>query len=72
MKANVSAPDRMFRIALGIAILGAAFIWLNASQGAIPGVIAALLGAGLVVSGLSGYCALYRALGKSTCKTRTS
>ena len=58
MKANVGGIDKWIRIALGIALIvwaatgGPAWAWL----GIVP-----------LLSGLFGFCPLYRVLGVNTC-----
>ncbi|MEX0876213.1 MAG: DUF2892 domain-containing protein [Phycisphaerales bacterium] len=72
MKRNANGIDRLFRFTLGIAVLGGAFVWLGASQGEITGVIAAVIGAILILTGLAGYCPAYRVIGRDTCRTRAT
>ncbi len=61
MKRNVGAVDRTIRVVLGIGLGSAAFI--------VPGAWAWVAGALAVigiVTGLTGFCALYAVLGIST------
>ena len=67
MKANENGIDRAIRFILGASILIASFVWLDASAGSITGVIAAIIGAVLLITGLVGFCPAYRLVGLSTC-----
>ena len=71
MKANENGIDRMLRVVLGVALLIASFVWLGASAGEITGIIAAVIGAVLLITGLAGFCPAYRLVGLSTCKVKT-
>lgn len=53
---NESKDDRILRVVLGVVLIGLGGVgWLS-----IPGVIA-------LVTGLVGFCPLYKVLGLSTC-----
>ncbi len=65
MKANENAIDRALRL-----LLVASFVWLGAGAGEITGIIAAVIGAVLVLTGLVGFCPAYRLVGMSTCKVK--
>lgn len=71
MKANENGIDRALRLVLGVVLLVASFMWLGASAGEITGIIAAVIGAVLVLTGIVGFCPAYRLVGMSTCKTKT-
>ena len=58
-KSNVGAIDRNARVLLGILMLSLIFIG--------PQTLWGLLGLVLIVTGLSGFCPLYRVLGLNTC-----
>lgn len=58
MQRNVGALDRAFRVALGLALLALVFVGPQSPWG--------LLGAIPLVTGLSGLCPLYQAVGIST------
>lgn len=56
MVINESRDDRILRVVLGVVLIGLGGVgWLS-----IPGVIA-------LVTGLVGFCPLYKVLGLSTC-----
>ncbi len=61
MKQNVGGIERVIRIVLGLAIIGAGVMYAN-WWGAV--------GAVLVVTGLIGWCPPYAIMGMSTCKTK--
>lgn len=64
MKSNVGGMDRAIRIILGIVLLVAAYLWLS---GALM-IIAYIVGAIALITGLVGWCALYTVFGINTCK----
>ena len=68
MKANENGIDRTLRLILGVVLLIASFVWFNAAAGEITGIIAAVIGAVLLITGLVGFCPAYRLVGMSTCK----
>jgi len=61
MKHNVGGMERVIRIVLGLAIIGAGVMYAS-WWGAI--------GAVLVVTGLIGWCPPYAMMGINTCKTK--
>lgn len=61
MKINVGLLDRMFRIGLGVALLALVFFG--------PQTLWGLVGFVPLLTGLSGYCPIYRLLGIKTCST---
>ncbi len=61
MKQNVGGIERVIRIVLGLAIIGAGVMYAS-WWGAI--------GAMLVVTGLIGWCPPYAMMGMNTCKTK--
>jgi uncharacterized membrane protein HdeD (DUF308 family) len=63
MKGNESNLDRIIRGVLGVALLLAAF--LAAPAGALQ-IVLIVIGAVLLVTGVIGFCPLYRILGLST------
>ena len=67
MKANESGVDRALRLVLGVVLLIASFMWLGVADATITGIIAAVIGAVLVLTGLVGFCPAYRLVGLSTC-----
>ncbi len=64
MKKNEGTADRVIRIIVGIVLL----IWAFAGLSGAGAWIAGIIGAILLVTGLTGYCALYSVLGIRTCK----
>lgn len=69
MKPNEGTPERLVRVVLGLVALALAFTMLDVLSGSVAGVIAAALGAVLVVTGAIGFCPAYRLVGVSTCPT---
>lgn len=65
MKPNEGSVDRAIRVVLGLVLLGVAFAVLGI--GSIPGVIAAIVGAVMVTTGLVGFCPAYAIIGFKTC-----
>lgn len=70
MKPNEGAADRAARVILGIVALVAAWMWLGLAGGAVLGIVVAVVGAVLILTGLVGFCPAYRLVGLSTCKVR--
>jgi F0F1-type ATP synthase assembly protein I len=68
MKSNVGGMDRAIRIILGIVLLVVAYLWLS---GALM-IIAYIVGAIALITGLVGWCCLYSVLGVNTCKAPTA
>lgn len=68
MKANENGADRGFRVVLGAMLLVASYMWLGVMDGAIAGIIAAVVGVVFVLTGLVGFCPAYKLVGMSTCK----
>ena len=62
MTHNAGTLDRVLRVALGLALLSLVFVgprtWLG-FIGVVP-----------LITGLAGYCPLYRLLGVNTCSVR--
>ncbi len=67
MKPNEGTIDRGLRVVLGIIALVAAFMWLGASSGTILGILAAVVGAVLLITGVVGFCPAYAIVGLKTC-----
>ena len=63
MTRNEGTPDRTLRIVLGLVLLALVFVgpktWLG------------LIGVVPLVTGLAGFCPLYRLVGVRTCSTHT-
>jgi len=72
MKANENGVDRALRLVLGVVLLVASYMWLGVADGQITGIIAAIVGAVFLITGLVGFCPAYRLVGMSTCKTNAS
>lgn len=66
MKVNEGGLDRIVRIVVGIALLGAAYFYLAGTTA----IVVAILGAIALVTGLVGICPAYSILGLSTCPLR--
>lgn len=65
-KQNEGTADRVVRVILGIALLGYAFAGLSGTAQ----IIALVVGAVALVTGVTGFCALYKLLGISTKKAK--
>ncbi len=63
MKANESSVDRIIRGILGVVLLLVAFLAVPA--GALQ-IVLAIIGVVLLLTGIVGFCPLYRILGLST------
>ena len=64
MKRNEGTADRVIRVLLGIILLYLATAKLSGTLAVILGVIAVIL----LVTGVTGFCALYKVLGVNTAK----
>jgi hypothetical protein len=69
MAANESSVDRVIRAIAGIGLLAVGLWPLGAVGGAVLGIVIAIVGAVLVITGIVGFCPLYALLG---IKTRAS
>jgi len=56
---NMTGIDRFFRLLLGVVLLEAAFFWMSGA----PAVVAFTFAAVMVITGVWGFCPLYRVLG---------
>lgn len=63
---NVGATDRVIRIIAGLALLG--FGLAGMAGGNLPQIIVIAAGAMALLTGLVGWCGLYKLLGINTCK----
>ncbi len=70
MKTNENGIDRALRLILGVSLLVASFVWLGVAAGNLTGIIAAVIGAVMLITGLVGFCPAYRLVGMSTCKVK--
>lgn len=68
MKPNENGKDRAARVILGIVALVAASAWLGFTDGAVFGIVVAIVGIVLIGTGAVGFCPGYRILGINTCK----
>lgn len=67
---NVGTADRAVRGVVGVVALTLAFTTLNVMEGAIGGIVAAGVGAIMLLTAAIGMCPLYVPLKLSTCKTK--
>jgi len=67
---NVGPVDRGLRALIGIVALVIAFTSLGVMDGSIAGIIAAAVGAVMLLTAALGLCPLYVPLGLSTCKVK--
>ncbi len=70
MKPNESGADRATRVVVGIIALILAFVVLGAMDANITGIIVAVIGGIMVLTGAVGYCPAYSLVGLSTCKKK--
>jgi len=66
MKKNEGPVDRAIRIILGIVLLALGIFVLTA----IWQILAIVIGAIFLITGLTGFCALYTVFGINTCKVK--
>lgn len=66
IKQNEGTIDRVVRVIIGSLALFTAFFWV----GGTLQVVAYIVGAIALVTGLVGFCGLYSIFGISTCKTK--
>jgi uncharacterized membrane protein YphA (DoxX/SURF4 family) len=67
---NVGSFDRILRLVLGIALIIIPFVGgFGIFAGLAAKIIAVVIGAVLVVTGLSGSCPLYSLFGLRTCRS---
>jgi len=67
---NVGPIDRGLRALIGIVALVIAFTSLGVMDGSIAGIIAAAVGAVMLLTAALGLCPLYVPIGLSTCKVK--
>lgn len=68
MRRNEGPVDRIVRLVLGAVALILAFLILDAGDGAVGGIVLALIGALIVLTAATGYCLLYGLFHFSTIK----
>lgn len=66
---NESSLDRGVRAVVGAALLVVSFAGLGLGSAHLLGIVAAVLGAVLLVTAATGFCPLYRLLGMDTAKS---
>ncbi|HBE88310.1 MAG TPA: DUF2892 domain-containing protein [Elusimicrobia bacterium] len=66
MTKNVGGADRIIRIIAGLALLG--FGLAGMAGAGLPQIIVIAAGGVALLTGLVGWCGLYRLLGINTCK----
>lgn len=67
---NVGSVDRAVRLLVGIVALVLAFTTLKVMDGAILGIVAAVVGVAMLFTATTASCTLYIPLGISTCKSK--
>lgn len=65
MKCNVGAVERGIRIAMGVILFSIGYFGMLPAWGAVA---AYLLGVVALMTGLFGYCPIYRVFGINTCE----
>lgn len=65
---NVGGADRAVRMVIGIAALVLAFTMLGVMEGAVLGIVAAVVGVVMLATAALGMCPLYLPLKLSTCR----
>ena len=60
---NESAWDRIVRVVLGLALL---YLWVGGVLSGAVAIVVGIVGIILLITGLVGFCPLYRVLGFST------
>lgn len=68
MKQNEGTIDRILRLIIGAVLLVVAFVVLDAAAVSAGGIVLAVIGAVLVLTGAVGYCMLYTVFHFSTKK----
>lgn len=71
MKMNEGIADRVIRALVGIGVIVAAWLWLGLADVKIAGIIVAIVGAILLLTGIVGFCPAYRLVKLSTRRTHT-
>ncbi len=62
---NAGRPDRIARVIVGVVLLVAAFFTPH-----VVAIILAIIGAISVITGLTGFCLIYRLFGINTCRVK--
>ncbi len=66
MKTNESGTDRVIRVILGIVLIVVGALALKGAE--VLGIILIIVGLIALITGITGFCALYTLLGINTCK----
>lgn len=66
IKQNESSTDRIIRVIIGIAAISAGLFWLTGTTQ----IVAYVIGAVALITGVIGFCGLYAILGISTKKAK--
>jgi len=66
MKSNEGTTDRIIRLILGVVLIIIGWPVLGNNT---PGVIFDIIGVVLLITGIAGFCGIYKVLGISTIKT---
>jgi len=66
MKINEGTTDRIIRVIIGSLVLVAGYFWLVGTAQ----IVAYVIGATALITGLVGFCGLYAIFGVSTCKIK--
>jgi uncharacterized membrane protein HdeD (DUF308 family) len=66
LKQNESSIDRIIRIIIGIVAISAGFFWLTGPMQTVTDVIGVIA----LVTGIIGFCGLYKIFGISTCPVK--
>lgn len=69
MKTNVGTVDKVIRFL--IAAAAAALILTNTITGTVA-IVVGIIGGVMLVTGLTGFCGLYKVLGMNTCQVKES
>ncbi len=64
-QANVGGFDRLVRLVVGLVML-AAGLWMRLTDGGLAGIVVGVVGALLLVTGITRFCILYVPFGIST------
>ena len=67
MNQNIGSLDKIIRIAIAVAMILLYFISVLTST---IGTVALIIGIGLLLTSLTGFCGLYSLLGINTCKVK--
>ncbi len=66
LKQNEGIVDRIVRLGVAVVLLPIGLLALGGLQATVPGVVVTAVGVIALITGLSGYCALYIPFGFST------